>query len=233
MWIFTAIAAAALLAALLYWALVVTEGVFLGRRVVVWLYDITAHKYDQIKEYNPFAEEIFIVRPLRYRLRTIPAPRILDVATGTGRVPWFLLQEATFNGRVYGVDPSTRMLALARQKLRPYKDRASLVQQTVTPLPFAANTFHAVTCLESLEFFPSDEAALAEMERVLKPGGILLTTRRRGVEARLFLHRYRSETAFAHMLTRLGFTNVEFQPWQVEYDLVFAQKRVNEKNQEI
>jgi ubiquinone/menaquinone biosynthesis C-methylase UbiE len=125
------------------------------------------------------------------------------------------------------------MLALARQKLRPYKDRASLVQQTVTPLPFAANTFHAVTCLESLEFFPSDEAALAEMARVLKPGGILLTTRRRGLEARLFLHRYRSETAFAHMLTQLGFTNVEFQPWQVEYDLVFAQKRVNENNQEV
>ncbi|GAB4276050.1 MAG: demethylmenaquinone methyltransferase [Candidatus Promineifilaceae bacterium] len=223
-WIILAIATAALLAALLYWALVITEGVFLGRRVVVWLYDITAHKYDRVKDYNPFAEEIFIIRPLRHRLRTIPAPRILDIATGTGRVPWFLLQETTFNGRVYGLDPSARMLALAQQKLRPYKDRASLVQQAVTPLPFAANTFHAVTCLESLEFFPSDEAALAEVERVLKPGGILLTTRRRGIEARLFLRRYRSEAAFADMLTQLGFTNVEFQPWQVEYDLIFAQK---------
>ena len=223
-WIIPIAVALIFIAALAYWALVTTEGVFLGWRAVVWMYDLTAHKYDAIKGYDDHTEELFVVRPLLHRLRHLPAPRILDVATGTGRVPWYVLQTATFNGRVTGLDPATHMLRLAQTKLHGFGDRAPLVQQTAVPLPFAANTFDAVTCLESLEFFPSDKAALQEMVRVLKPGGILFVTRRQGRDARFFLNRYRSQAEFEAYLTRLGLTEVNSQPWQFDYDQVFGRK---------
>lgn len=216
--------AAALLGAVLYWLLVTTEGAFLGRRVVVWLYDLTAHKYDGIKEFDDAAERFFVVRPLLARVKH-RAPLILDVATGTGRVPLYLLDEPTFNGRVVGLDPSRGMLAQAAPKLRPFRNRAGLVQQTADSLPFLDNTFHAVTCLEALEFFPSDTTALREMMRVLRPGGILMITRRRGWEGKTFLGRYRSSSDFETQLATLGFVEIDTLPWQVGYDQVFACKR--------
>jgi len=123
-----------------------------------------------------------------------------------------------------GLDPARKMIKLADDKLYRYRDRVMLVQQTAVPLPFADATFDAVTCLESLEFFPSSEAALQEMVRVLKPGGILFVTRRQGRDAHLFLNRYRSQDQFEAYLTQLGLVNVNSQPWQFDYDQVFGKK---------
>lgn len=223
-WFLLVVLSLAALALLLYWLLVITEGVYLGRRIVVWLYDLAAPRYDSIKQYDPDTESFLVIRPFLNRLNEKPAPLILDVATGTGRLPYFMLEEPTFNGRVIGLDPSAQMLAYARAKLRVYHHRASLVQQTAGDLPFDDATFDAVTCLESLEFFPSAAAALQEMHRVLRPGGTLLTTRRRGWEAKTFLGRYHDRESFEGWLMAMGFTAVESQLWQVEYDLVFAHK---------
>ncbi len=214
----------AALGLLLYWLLVVTEGVYLGRRVVVWLYDVTADRYDGIKQFDPEAEQFFVVRPLLARLYAHPSPLVLDVATGTGRFPLFLLDEPTFNGRVVGLDASARMLAFAARKLRPYGYRSALVQQTASDLPFPDEAFAAVACLEALEFLPNDTVALRDMMRVLCPGGILMVTRRRGWEGKAFLGRYRSSEEFAAHLREIGLENVERLPWQIEYDLIFAQK---------
>jgi len=208
---------------LLYWLLIVTEGVYLGRRLVVWMYDITAHRYDRIKQFDADAERFLVIRPLLFRMSQ-SAPIILDVATGTGRLPVFLFEEATFNGRVIGLDASSRMLAYARSKLSDYRHRASLVQQTAADLPFADSGFNAVTCLEALEFFPDDTVALQEMIRVLRPGGTLLVTRRRGWEAKTFVGRFRDRETFEAHLTSLGLAEVESLLWQIEYDLVFACK---------
>jgi len=223
MWI-VGITSLLFLVGLLYWLLVTTEGVFLGRRIVVWLYDVTAHKYDGIKEFEPEWEQFFIAQPLMHRLGDIPAPLILDVATGTGRVPLTLLDQPRFNGRLITLDPSPKMLALAVDKLRPFRHRVTFVQQTAVPLPFPNQTFHAVTCLESLEFFPSETAAVQEMVRVLRPGGVLMLTRRRGWEGKAFLTKYRNVATFEQMLTDCGLIEVSTQPWQFAYDLVIAEK---------
>ncbi len=222
---FTGIVTVLLIVGLLYWLLVTTEGVFLGQRIVVWLYDITAHKYDGIKEFEPEWEQFFIAHPLMHKLIDVPAPLILDVATGTGRVPLTLLEQPRFNGRFITLDPSQKMLALAVDKLRPFYPRVTFVQQTAVPLPFPSQTFHAVTCLEALEFLPSETAALQEMVRVLRPGGILMLTRRRGWEGKAFLTKYRSVTTFEKMLTNCGLQQVNTQPWQFAYDLVLARKK--------
>ena len=226
-WFLLGLLLVAALGLLLYWLLVITEGVYLGRRLVVWRSDLTAHRYDGIKQFDPDTESFLVIRPLLVRLAARPVPLVLDVATGTGRLPLFLLEEATFNGRVIGLDASGRMLASARAKLKQYRHRASLVQQTAADLPFDDNIFDAVTCLESLEFFPNDSAALQEMFRVLRPGGTIMTTRRRGWEAKTFIGRYHDRETFEAGLENLGFTGIEFQLWQIEYDLVFAHKPGN------
>lgn len=213
-----------LLAAFLYWLFVTTEGTFLGRRVVVWLYDITADKYDNIKEYDDESETFFVIRPLMHHLRHEHAPLVLDVATGTGRVPHYLLAEPTFNGRVIGLDPARNMLAHAIPKTKPYHQRAGLVQGTAVPLPFPDDTFHAITCLEALEFLPNSEAALREMVRTLKPGGVLMVSRRLGKEGKLFLNKYQSAEAIIALLEGMGLEEVNTQPWQIDYEQVFGKK---------
>ena len=223
-WVLIAAGAAVALAFFLYWLLVTTEGAFLGRRVVVWLYDVTAHRYDEVKEYVPADERLLVVSPVLRALADIPDPLILDVATGTGRVPFDLLQEPAFRGRLIGLDDSRRMLTVAARKLAPYSRRVQLVRHPAVPLPFPDDRFDAVTCLEALEFFPSDEAALREMVRVLRPQGALITTRRRGWEARLFLGRYRSEESVQGLLEKLGLKDIRFYHWEMNYDLVMARK---------
>lgn len=214
-----------LLAAVLYYLLITTEGVYLGRRVVVWLYDISAHKYDDIKQFNPPDEEFSITRPLLRELIGIQNPLILDVATGSGRVPHNLLSSGVFSGRLVGLDASRKMLAQAFDKLAQQDNgRILLVQQTAVPLPFADNTFHAITCLEALEFFPSDTAALEEMVRVLRPGGFLMTSRRKGWEGKVFFGRYRSDDDFQQLLDSLGLVEIGSQLWELNYDMVTARK---------
>jgi ubiquinone/menaquinone biosynthesis C-methylase UbiE len=217
-----------LLAALLYWLLITTEGVFLGRRVVIWLYDLTAHKYDAIKQYVPADERLLVTRPALAALANRTDPLILDVATGTGRVPSDLMQADDFNGYIVGLDDSARMLARASAKLQSYRDEVVLVRHPAAPLPFARATFDLVTCLEALEFFPSDQAAIREMQRVLKPGGFLMATRRRGWESRAFLHRHRSQERLRDLLRASGLAAVQFHPWQLNYDLVTARKPAGE-----
>src|SRR5258708_12738287 len=72
---------------LMWWLLITTEGVYLGRRGVVWLYDVYARRYDRIKQYNPAWESATLGRPLLRALLDIPAPLVLDVPTGTARLP--------------------------------------------------------------------------------------------------------------------------------------------------
>ena len=207
---------------LLHWLFIRTEGVFLGRRIVVWLYDLAANRYDGIKQFDADTESAFITWPLRRRLKRFPAPLVLDVATGTGRLPYFLLQEPEFNGRVIGLDASAGMLAQAQVKLAPFGDRAALVRQSALDLPFGDATFAAVTCLEALEFLPDDAAALREMARVLRPGGVLLVSRRQGPDAPWFLGHARDRDEFEALLADIGLTDIRTQPWQVEYELVWA-----------
>jgi SAM-dependent methyltransferase len=213
-------------AGFLYWLLILTEGVYLGYRVVVWLYDITAARYDRIKQFSPPDDHFTIVRPLLRALGERPGTRLLDVATGTGRVPAALLAEPRFAGRAIGLEPAARMLEQAQAKLRPLRDECDLVRSPAVPLPFRDQSFDAVSCLEAIEFFPSDVKALREMARVLKPGGFLLTSLRVGWESRLFLFRHRSHQEFARLLEAAGFGEVDFHLWETSYDMVVARKAV-------
>jgi hypothetical protein len=64
------------------------------------------------------------------------------------------------------------------------------------------------------------------MIRVLKPGGTLLVTRRKGSDAKLFVGRYRNVQQFEAVLIQLGLEDVHTNPWQEDYDQVFGKKPV-------
>lgn len=207
---------------LLYWLLIITEGTYLGQRVVIWLYDLVAKRYDTIKGFDSEIEAACLGRPLAQALKEYGTPFVLDVGTGTGRLPLTLFSQPGFKGRVIGLDNSAKMLQVAATKLLPCAHRAMLIQRTASNLPFVDDSFDAVTCLEMLEFSPSPLSVLREAVRVLKPGGILLTTRRTGLDAHLMPGKTYSIEAFEQALLDLGLQAVSIKRWQVDYDLVWA-----------
>jgi ubiquinone/menaquinone biosynthesis C-methylase UbiE len=222
-WITLATVGVVGLVALAYWQLIVAEGTYLGSRVVAWTYDVVANRYDAIKQFEPRNESWYVAGPLLRELAGVEQPVLLDVATGTGRLPLALLRER-FRGRIVGLDLSRGMLRQARRKLQPYGEQVSLIRHDACRLPFDDETFDAVTCLEALEFMPRPLEVLAEMRRVLAPGGTLLLTNRVGREAHLLPRRAIPRQAFEQHLAAYPLSVVEIRRWQVNYDLAIARK---------
>jgi ubiquinone/menaquinone biosynthesis C-methylase UbiE len=219
--------AVAVAAAVAYWLIVSSEGVYLGSRVVVTLYDWNADVYDDVKGVMPAEDAFHLSLPLTKRLAGIRRPLVLDVATGTARLPLALLRLLEFDGQVVGLDLSSRMLEVAQRRTASNRDRVGLVRQTATFLPFGPATFDAVTCLEAFEFLPKQRAALKEMVRVLRPGGVLLTTNRIGFDALLLPGRAYGRCKMEELLREAGVTHVETRRWQVHYDLIEGLKLAN------
>lgn len=210
------------LVALGWWLFISTEGVYLGRRVVVWLYDLYAERYDDVKNYYHEYEHLLLARPIMGAITPHKSPLVLDVATGTGRLPLALLNHSDFQGHVIGVDLSRRMLSVAAYKSQSYGERISLLWTPAEDLPFADSTFDVVACLESLEFMRNPQRVLGEMARVLRPGGVLLVTNR--ISTRLMPGKTWSSEQIRQILESLGMENVFFEVWQSDYDQVWGCK---------
>lgn len=94
----------------------------------------------------------------------------LDVGCGTGNL--LHAAAAAFPGaRLFGVDPSVRLLGKARS--RPELAGVELVLGVAEGLPFADRTFDRCLSLLVMQEFPDPVAALAEMRRVSRTGGIV------------------------------------------------------------
>lgn len=96
---------------------------------------------------------------------------ILDVATGTGD---FAVETLKLNpDKVIGIDISEGMLEVGRKKMkdRGYDSRIELLSGDSENLPFEENKFDAVVVGFGVRNFENLEKGLAEMYRVLKPGG--------------------------------------------------------------
>jgi ubiquinone/menaquinone biosynthesis C-methylase UbiE len=213
-----------LVMALLYWQLVIAEGAYLGRKVVARLYDWAAKSYDRIKQFEKRYERFFLGEPLSRALTQIPGALVLDVATGTARLPRILFEQAEFQGRIIGLDYSRKMLQEAARMTQPWAERITFVWKDASKLPFPDDTFEAVTCLEALEFMPEIEQTVEELVRVLRPGGILLTSNRIGKLAPFLPGRTYDKASFEAMLRAHGLEMIRTRVWQEDYDLVWALK---------
>jgi ubiquinone/menaquinone biosynthesis C-methylase UbiE len=112
--------------------------------------------------------------PLKAALMGRPGARLLDVGCGTGH----FLREVKANYprlKVTGLDLSAHYLAVAQRELRSWS-RAQLVVGAAEAIPFADGQFDAITCIYLFHELPSGvrRAVVAEIRRVLKPGGTLV-----------------------------------------------------------
>ena len=101
---------------------------------------------------------------------------VLDIATGTGE-PGLTIATMLKGGKVIITDLSEDMLEIARENamnrgIKNIETRAC----DVCELPFADNTFDAISCRFGFMFFPDMLLAAKEMVRVLKPGGRIATS---------------------------------------------------------
>lgn len=132
------------------------------------LFDLWSYVYDaplvQRLTYRPEQEAV-----LR-RLAGPPPGRVLDVGCGTGRLAARIRGELGLP--TVGCDFSRGMLVRARARSR----RVSWVQAEAGRLPFGDASFDALVCTEAFHWFPDPQGALAEMRRVLAPGGRLLVS---------------------------------------------------------
>ncbi len=95
---------------------------------------------------------------------------VLDICTGTGDLIDLLLPLVGPTGQVEGLDFSEKMLAVARHRLARHPN-VTLVQGDALALPYPDNTFDGAIISFGLRNVTSIPQALAEMQRVIKPGG--------------------------------------------------------------
>lgn len=214
---------AAGLVALGWWLLIASEGVYLGRRVVIWLYDLFADRYDEVKHFRREYDHMFLAQPIMEQIAPHQSPLVLDIATGTARLPLALLHHTHFQGRVIGLDLSRRMLAVAANKLVGSRQRAPLLWASAEALPFSDDLFDVVICLEALEFMEQPDAVMGEAVRVLRPGGLLLVTSR--INTRLMPGKIYSNQRLGDLLEALGVRDVDIDYWQVDYHRVWGRKQ--------
>ncbi|HMF14786.1 MAG TPA: class I SAM-dependent methyltransferase [Gemmataceae bacterium] len=99
--------------------------------------------------------------------------RILDIGCGTGKFAARALMHFP-NAQIWGLDLSDGMLQRAGARAQDFGGRLHLVRGDSQRLPFADDSFDAVTCSHSFHHYPQQARVLAEIHRVLRPDGRLL-----------------------------------------------------------
>ncbi|WP_374590176.1 class I SAM-dependent methyltransferase [Aquabacterium sp.] len=115
------------------------------------------------------------VRPVaKQRQKVIPLAqgKVLEIGIGTGlNMPFYAKDRVE---KIVGVDPALKMHSLAQKRVQAAGLQVELVGLSAERLPLADASFDTVVCTYTLCSIPEPLAALAEMRRVLKPGGKLL-----------------------------------------------------------
>jgi ubiquinone/menaquinone biosynthesis C-methylase UbiE len=105
------------------------------------------------------------------KLKTIPDGKVLDVGTGTGAFIDTLMSVSSCDSFV-GIDVNGDRLESARQRFEG--ERVEFLEMDAKAIEFEDHSFDVVCTRDSLHVFDDPERVLAEMVRVLKPGGFLL-----------------------------------------------------------
>jgi len=138
------------------------------------VFDRVADRYDVMNDLMSLglhrlwkAAAVAIARPR-------PGERVLDIAAGSGDLAAAMARRVGPSGEVWITDVNRRMLERGRDRLLDAGTLAPAVQCDAEKLPFPAARFDCITIGFGLRNMTRKEAALAEVARVLKPGGRLV-----------------------------------------------------------
>ncbi|MBC6990222.1 MULTISPECIES: bifunctional demethylmenaquinone methyltransferase/2-methoxy-6-polyprenyl-1,4-benzoquinol methylase UbiE [Hymenobacter] len=143
---------------------------------VAQMFNSIAGKYDFLNHFLSVGTDIYWRRKAVGELKAMRPARILDIATGTADFAIETLKAASADAHITGVDISEGMLDVGRRKLaeKGLTHRIQLELGDSENLPFPDNHFDAVTASFGVRNFENLQQGLAEMRRVLRPGGKLV-----------------------------------------------------------
>jgi demethylmenaquinone methyltransferase/2-methoxy-6-polyprenyl-1,4-benzoquinol methylase len=167
------------------------------------MFDQIAPRYDFVNRVLSLGLDKRWRRRVIKELRLATSARVLDVATGTGDLA-IELAKAVPSGSVIGLDPSTAMLEIAKQKMvkRGLDGRVTLVEGDAQALPQANCEIDAATIAFGIRNVPDRPRALRELARVVRPGGMIAVLELGEARRGLFGRAARFHTH--HVVPRIG-----------------------------
>lgn len=168
------------------------------------MFDRLAPRYDLLNRLLSLCVDVWWRRVLAHALPP-EAARVLDIGTGTADVPVAIRRRAPARTLwVAGLDPAMGMLRLGQGKLARHglANQTPLLQGDAMCLPIHSDSFDAVTIAFSIRNVPDVAKTLAEVRRVLKPGGHALILEFSMPENRVVRAAY--QCYFRWLLPRIG-----------------------------
>lgn len=143
-------------------------------RRVAGVFDSVAARYDLMNDLMSMGLHRLWKRFAVEQSQVRPGDRVLDVAGGTADLARLFVRRVGKSGEVVLMDINAAMLKIGRDRLLDAGVIAPVVQCDAEKLPLPDDGFDCVSIAFGLRNMTHKEAALAEMRRVLKPGGRLL-----------------------------------------------------------
>jgi len=149
-----------------------TERLDKDEKKISGMFDSIASKYDRMNHGMSLGiDRLWRRRFVRRLAKKLPEKAaVLDLACGTGDLTKALSEKGY---QVTGLDISSEMMAIGREKCRYLSPKPNFVLGSAEQIPFPDDTFDAVTIAFGLRNFDHRARCLAEIRRVLKPGGQL------------------------------------------------------------
>ena len=141
---------------------------------VAKMFDTISGNYDGLNRVISFGIDIKWRKKVLKLVAAKKPKQILDIATGTGDLA--ILMAETNAEKIIGLDISAGMLEVGRKKVaqKNLNNKIELVLGDSENMPFDDNSFDAITVAFGVRNFETLEKGLAEILRVLKPGGIFV-----------------------------------------------------------
>lgn len=141
---------------------------------VAKMFDAISGGYDGMNRVISFGIDVKWRKKVRKMVSATNPKTILDIATGTGDLA--IMMSTIEGAKITGIDISAGMLDVGRKKIadRNLSQKIEMLLVDSESMPFPDNSFDAITVGFGIRNFEHLEKGLAEILRVLKPGGIFV-----------------------------------------------------------